>query len=57
MSCGSGVCLLLLCSILSALPAGGDPFLLSDDSHHFLQFPSLEAQLQLKRDPVPLLEN
>lgn len=56
MSCRSGGCLLLSCSIFSCLPAGGDAFLLSDDSRHFLQISSLETQLQLKRDPVPLLE-
>lgn len=55
MSCRSGGCLLLSC-IFSGLPAGGDAFLLSDDSRHFLQISSLEIQLQLKRDPVPLLE-
>lgn len=47
----------LLCCILSGLPAGGDSFLLRDDSCHFLQISSLETQLQLKRDPVSLLEN
>ncbi len=56
MSCRSEGCLLLSCSIFSGLPAGGDAFLLSDDSRHFLQISSLETQLQLKRDPVPSLE-